>query len=68
MKKNKLVVISRTFPPQIVGSAILLSNLLNDYKGDVEAITGYYSDIKSDLAFAPPCKTYQFKVTQKYLS
>ena len=53
----KLTVVSRSFPPQVSGSAILLANLLSDYKGTVTVIAGYGKSAKSDPGFLPPCPT-----------
>ena len=52
-----LTVVAPGFPPQVSGSAILLSNLLSHYKGNVRAIAGYDHYSKSDLVFLPPCPT-----------
>jgi glycosyltransferase involved in cell wall biosynthesis len=53
----RLAVVSRSFPPQVSGSAILLANLLSNYTGDVCAVAGYNRYSKSDPAFRPPCPT-----------
>jgi glycosyltransferase involved in cell wall biosynthesis len=51
-----LTVVAPSFPPQVVGSAILLANLLSDYKGNVNSVAGY-DHVKSDPEFLPPCST-----------
>jgi glycosyltransferase involved in cell wall biosynthesis len=51
-----LTVVAPGFPPQVVGSAILLANLLSDYKGNVNAVAGC-DLVKSDPVFLPPCPT-----------
>jgi glycosyltransferase involved in cell wall biosynthesis len=51
-----LTVVAPGFPPQVVGSVILLANLLSDYKGNVNAVAGY-DYVKSDPEFLPPCPT-----------
>jgi glycosyltransferase involved in cell wall biosynthesis len=53
----KLTVVSRSFPPQVSGSAILLANLLKDYTGNVNAIAGCNRYLKTDVDFLSPCAT-----------
>jgi glycosyltransferase involved in cell wall biosynthesis len=53
----KLTVVSRSFPPQVSGSAILLANLLYNYRGSLTAIAGYNRYSKIDPAFLSPCPT-----------
>lgn len=55
-------MISRTFPPFTVGSAILMSNLFRSYKGDLNAIASWQYEAKQDLAFDPPCETFYLKM------
>jgi glycosyltransferase involved in cell wall biosynthesis len=50
-----LTVVAPGFPPPVLGSAILLANLLTDYRGNVRAIAGYEYYAKSDPMFLPPC-------------
>jgi glycosyltransferase involved in cell wall biosynthesis len=50
-----LTVVSRSFPPQVSGSAIVLANLLSNYPGDIRAIAGYNRYSKSDPTFLSPC-------------
>ena len=50
-----LTVVSRSFPPQVSGSAILLANLLADYPGTANAVVGHNFHVKVDPAFQPPC-------------
>lgn len=52
-----LTVVSRSFPPQVSGSAILLTNLLSSYTGYVRVVAGHDQYLKSDPAFRPPCVT-----------
>jgi glycosyltransferase involved in cell wall biosynthesis len=52
-----LTVVSRSFPPQVSGSAILMANLLSSYAGDLHAVAGYSQSSRSDSAFLPPCPT-----------
>jgi len=52
-----LTVVSKNFPPQVSGSAILLNNLLSNYKGRINAIVGYHRYAKADGGFRPPCPT-----------
>ncbi len=67
MSSKKLAVISGAFPPQIVGSTILLHNLLSNYEGPVEAIAaqGYGAPIDPD--FHPPCKTHYLRMPTAFL-
>jgi len=51
----KLTVVSRSFPPGVSGSAILLANLLSVYTGKVQAIAGQDRYAQPDPAFLPPC-------------
>jgi glycosyltransferase involved in cell wall biosynthesis len=54
----RLTVVSRSFPPQVSGSAILLTNLLAHYPcDDVSAVAGYERYSKADPMFLPPCPT-----------
>ena len=50
-----LTVVSRSFPPRVSGSAILLANLLSTYTGNVQAIAGENQYSQPDPAFLPPC-------------
>jgi glycosyltransferase involved in cell wall biosynthesis len=50
-----LTVVAPILPPQVSGSAILLANLLSDYRGNVRAIAGYDYYSKSDPMFCLPC-------------
>jgi glycosyltransferase involved in cell wall biosynthesis len=52
-----LAVVAASWPPQVSGSAILLSNLLSEYPGKVTVIAGHNEYSKSDPAFQPPCPT-----------
>src|SRR5262245_25528475 len=52
-----LTVVTRSFPPQVSGSAILLTNLFANYSGNVTAIAGYNQYSKTDPAFLSPCPT-----------
>lgn len=61
-KKGGLLVISRTFPPFTVGSAILMSNLFRSYKGNLNAIASWQYEAKQDPAFEPPCETFYLKM------
>ena len=53
----RLTVVSRSFPPRVSGSAILLANLLSAYTGKVQAIAGENQYSQPDPAFLPPCPT-----------
>lgn len=53
----RLTVVTLSFPPQVSGSTILLTNLLRHYPGEVHAVAGYDRDAGSDPAFTTPCPT-----------
>ena len=53
----RLTVVSRSFPPRVTGSAILLANLLSSYPWNVRAIAGDDQYVQLDPAFVPPCPT-----------
>lgn len=55
-KKNKLLVIADSFPPYLDASAVLISNILLKYTGDMEVIAGN-SFTRVDQTFIAPCKT-----------
>ncbi|GJM33465.1 MAG: hypothetical protein DHS20C18_24660 [Saprospiraceae bacterium] len=57
MKDKKLVIISRSFAPLVIGSPILLANLFSSYPGRLEAIAGWQYGAKIDPEFKPPCPT-----------
>ncbi|MGH7793410.1 MAG: glycosyltransferase [Candidatus Binatia bacterium] len=52
-----LTVVSRSFPPRVSGSAILLANLLANYTGNLKAVAGENRYSEPDPAFCPPCST-----------
>jgi glycosyltransferase involved in cell wall biosynthesis len=62
-----LTVVSRSFPPRVSGSAILLTNLLASYAGNVKAIAGDNRYVMVDPTFLPPCPT-QYLTLQPLLS
>lgn len=64
---KKLTIISEAFAPQVVGSPILLANLLIEYPGPVSAISGWQNDAKVDPAFMPPCSTDYVKMPGNFL-
>jgi glycosyltransferase involved in cell wall biosynthesis len=53
-----LTVVSRSFPPIVTGSSILLANLLADYRGKLSAIVGSNPYAKQDPQFTAPCETH----------
>ena len=65
-KKTKLVIVSWTFAPQVAGSPILLDNLLQEYKGSLEAIVGWDLSAKIDKNFNPVCKTHTLRMPHNY--
>jgi glycosyltransferase involved in cell wall biosynthesis len=52
-----LTVVSRSFPPRVSGSAIVLTNLLAHYTGNLKAIAGENQYSQTDAGFFPPCPT-----------
>ena len=50
-----LTIVSKSFPPQVSGSAILLTNVLSSYPGSKSAVAGWSPYTKSDPAFLTPC-------------
>ena len=62
-----LTVISKTFPPLVIGSPILLDNLLSSYEGKLNAICGWSSDAKIDNDFLPPCEVSYLKMPFNFL-
>lgn len=55
--RSKLVITCPTLPPLVIGSTVLMTNLFNSYKGDIEAIAGWEYGAKVDNNFHPPCAT-----------
>ncbi|MCR9155248.1 MAG: hypothetical protein NXI09_14155 [Bacteroidetes bacterium] len=60
-RNGGLLIISRTFPPFTVGSAILMANLFNSYKADMQALACWQYEAKQDPAFKSPCETHYLK-------
>jgi glycosyltransferase involved in cell wall biosynthesis len=58
---GKLAVVCRFMPPQVGGSAVLLSNLLRHYRGELVAIAGWEPEAKVDTSFQPPWVTYNLR-------
>ena len=56
-----LTVVSQVFPPQVSGSAILLTNLLQNYPGKASAVVGYHKYVKTDPEFLRPCPTLNLR-------
>lgn len=67
MKEKKLLIISRSFPPFVVGSPILMANLFSSYKGGLSAVAAWQYDAKIDKNFKAPCKTYYLKMPTKFI-
>jgi glycosyltransferase involved in cell wall biosynthesis len=57
-----LTVVSKSFPPQVSGSTILLANLLSHYAGTVNAFVGQEQLSKVDYSFLVPCPTRHWQV------
>jgi len=67
MNNKKLTVISEAFPPQMIGSPVLLNNLFIEYKGPLSAIAGWPYGPKVDVGFTPPCPTDYIKLPFRIL-
>jgi glycosyltransferase involved in cell wall biosynthesis len=61
-----LTVVTLSFPPQVSGSTVLLTNLLQQYPGEVHAIAGYDRDARSDPAFTTPCPTSHLRFPRRF--
>jgi len=61
-----LTVVTLSFPPQVSGSTILLTNLLQHYPGEVHAIAGCDRDAKSDPSFTTPCLTSHLPFPRRF--
>jgi len=66
-KKYKLTVICKAFPPLVIGSTVLLSNLLKEYTGSVTAIAGWVYGAKESEGFLPPCSTSYIRMPIPFL-
>ena len=62
----RLTVVAPTFPPQVSGSTILLTNLLSSYSGKLNAIAGYDRYCRSDPAFLAPCPTQRLRLPSTF--
>ena len=65
--QNSLMIISRSFPPFVVGSSILMSNLFDSYKGEAKALACWQYQTKIDSGFAAPCETFYLKMPSVFL-
>jgi glycosyltransferase involved in cell wall biosynthesis len=61
-----LTVVTASFPPQVSGSPILLTNMLQEYPGKMHAIAGYSYYARSDPAFTTPCPTAHLMLPQLF--
>ncbi len=61
MKHANLLIVSQAFPPEVSGSATLLTNILGSFEGDCTAIAGFSRYTKRDETLSPPCKTIYIK-------
>ncbi|MEI8372055.1 MAG: glycosyltransferase [Planctomycetota bacterium] len=57
-KEQRLVVVCRTMPPLVVGSAVLMRNLFQPYRGKLDAIAGWEHGVKIDPDYPPICPTH----------
>ncbi len=56
-----LVVVCRTMPPLVVGSAVLMRNLLQAYRGKLTALAGWEHGANVDADYGPVCPTHYLK-------
>ena len=63
----RLMVVSKTFPPLVSGTPILLSNLLRSFQGDLVAVAGYSHYAREDPTFQAPCQTVYFRPPRIHL-
>src|SRR5262245_53402848 len=61
-----LTVLTLSFPPQVSGSTILLTNLLQHYPGEVHAIAGYNRYSREDPNFSTPCPTFRLPFPRRF--
>jgi len=61
-----LTVVTLSFPPQVSGSTILLTNVLQQYPGALHAIAGYDRDARADPSFTTPCPTSHLTFPRRF--
>jgi len=61
------MIISRSFPPFVVGSSILMSNLFDSYEGEAKALACWQYQTKIDSGFTTPCETFYLKMPNAFL-
>ena len=61
------MIISRSFPPFVVGSSILMSNLFDSFKGEAKALACWQYQTKNDPGFSAPCETFYLKMPNAFL-
>jgi glycosyltransferase involved in cell wall biosynthesis len=61
MRTPKLLIVSQAFPPEVSGSATLLTNIVEAFKGECTAISGYSRYVKRDPSLVPPCPTISIR-------
>lgn len=59
--QNKLAVISRSFPPVMSGSPVLMNNLFQDYPYPIKGIIGRYL-VDDNEFFKAPCDAFYLKL------
>lgn len=59
---NKLLISSASFPPNVGGTPIILSNLFQDYEGEMTAVACLTLNGKEDQNFKPPCEVSYMKL------
>ncbi|MFC2170862.1 glycosyltransferase family 4 protein [Calditrichota bacterium] len=55
--KHKLMIVTNYFPPLVGGSQVIFYNLLQDYQGEVMAVTAYAHGWNKDPEFQVSCET-----------
>lgn len=61
MHRPKLLLVSQAFPPEVSGSATLLTNIIESFEGECFAVSGYSRYVKHDDSLLPPCETKRIK-------
>jgi glycosyltransferase involved in cell wall biosynthesis len=61
MKPANLLIVSQAFPPEVSGSATLLTNIIRSFQGECTAISGFSRYVKHDESIAPPCPTIRIQ-------
>lgn len=54
---SMLTVVTHSFPPRVSASAILMTNILSAYSGNLSVLSGHIHRQTFDPTFVPPCPT-----------